>query len=96
MMLEQPSPQDYIIAAGQSHTLTQFVEMAFEFIGKDWRDHVIPDRDLIRPTDILKNKVDHGKAGAHLPWRAMSGMRDVVRMMLESEIKNIQAGQATK
>jgi len=96
MMLEQPSPQDYIIATGQSHTLTQFVETAFELIGKDWRDHVIRDQDLIRPTDILKNKVDPGKAGAHLPWRARSGMRDVVRMMLESEIKNLQEGQATK
>jgi GDPmannose 4,6-dehydratase len=96
MMLEQPSPQDYIIATGQSHTLTQFVETAFELIGRDWRNHVTADQYLMRPTDIQKNKVDPAKARACLPWTARSGMKDVVRMMLESEMETLREGQATK
>src|SRR5208337_3156186 len=52
MMLEQPSPQDCIVATGQSRRLTEFVKAAFELIGKDWRDHVTQDEKLMRPTDI--------------------------------------------
>lgn len=89
MMLEQPEPEDYIIATGQSHTLTEFVATAFELAGMDWRDRVIVDRHLMRPTDIRKNKVDPSKAARALGWKARSGMKDVVRMMLEAELKDI-------
>jgi GDPmannose 4,6-dehydratase len=90
MMLEQPSPEDYIIATGQSYTLTQFVETAFDLIGKHWRDHVTLDEHLLRPTDIVRNKVDPSKAAVHLGWKAKYGMKQVVSMMLESELKRAQ------
>jgi len=66
MMLEQPSPEDCIIANGQSHTLREFVRTAFDLIGKDWRVYVTQEEHLLRPTDILRNKVDPSKAAAHL------------------------------
>jgi GDPmannose 4,6-dehydratase len=90
MMLEQPSPEDYIIATGQSHTLTEFLETAFRLIGKDWRAHVTVDERLIRPTDISRNKVDPSRAAARLGWRAKSGMREVIEMMLESEMTDLR------
>lgn len=95
MMLEQPSPDDYIIATGQSHTLTQFLETAFDFIGKDWRVHVSIDEHLIRPTDIRKNKVDPSKAATRLGWRAKNGMKEVIEMMLDSEIKELRGERST-
>ena len=49
LMLEQPAPEDYIIATGQSHTLTQFVEAAFNLIGKDWQEYVTIDQHLSPP-----------------------------------------------
>jgi GDPmannose 4,6-dehydratase len=61
-MLEQPEALDYIIATGQSHALTQFIETAFRLIGKEWREYVTIDEHLIRPTDIRCNKVDPAKA----------------------------------
>lgn len=85
-MLEQTSAQDYIIATGQSHTLTQFVETAFDLIGRNWQNHVRRDTHLLRPTDILRNKVDPSKAANGLPWKAKSSMRDVIRMMIEAEM----------
>lgn len=85
-MLEQPSAQDYIIATGQSHTLTEFVETAYSLIGKDWRDYVTLDKNLIRPTDIQRNKVDPSKAASRLGWKAKYGMKQVISMMLESEM----------
>ncbi len=85
-MLEQPSAQDYIIATGQSHTLTEFVETAYSLIGKDWRDYVTLDKNLIRPTDIQRNKVDPSKAASRLGWKAKYGMKQVISMILESEM----------
>jgi hypothetical protein len=84
-MLEAPNPEDYIIATGHSHKLIEFVEAAFELIGKNWREYVTSNELLIRPTDILKNKVDPSKSARGLGWKAKNGMRDVVRMMLGIE-----------
>ncbi len=85
-MLEQDTPTDYIIATGSSHTLQQFMETAFETIGKDWRAHVTIDAHLMRPTDIMQNKVDPSNAVHGLGWKAKNGMAQVIEMMLEAEI----------
>jgi GDPmannose 4,6-dehydratase len=89
MMLEQPSPEDCIIATGHSHSLTEFVKTAFDLIGKDWRAYVKQEQQLMRPTDILRNKVDPSKAATRLGWRAKYGMKDVISTMLEVEMKNL-------
>lgn len=90
-MLNQPSPADYIIATGSSHTLQEFMETAFELVGKDWRAYVTIDEHLMRPTDIMRNKVDPSNAANHLGWKAKNGMRQVVSLMLESEIASLRA-----
>jgi GDPmannose 4,6-dehydratase len=90
MMLEQPRAEDYIIATGQSHTLTEFVETAFKLINKDWTAYVTRDEHLMRPTDILWNKVDPSKAASQLGWKAKNGMKEVISMMLESEMRNLR------
>ena len=90
MMLEQPSPQDYIIATGQSHTLTQFVETAFQMIDKDWRAYVSIDKQLLRPTDIVRTKINPAKAANCLGWQAKNGMKQVIKMMLDDEIRNFR------
>ncbi len=94
-MLEQPSPEDCIIATGQSHTLREFVRTAFDLIGKDWRVYVTQDENLLRPADILKNKVDPSKAATHLGWKARSGMKDVIGLMLEAEMTSLRDGRPT-
>jgi GDPmannose 4,6-dehydratase len=93
MMLEQPSPEDCIVATGQSHTLREFVRTAFDLIGKDWRVYVTQDEHLMRPADILHNKVDPSKAAAHLGWKARSVMKDVIGMMLDAEMKSLRESQ---
>jgi len=87
-MLDQPTPEDCIVATGESHTLVEFLSTAFSLAGKDWRDHVTQDEQLVRPADIVRNKVDPSKAAACLGWKAKSRMSDVVRMMLDAEISN--------
>jgi GDPmannose 4,6-dehydratase len=90
-MLNQPTPTDYIIATGSSYTLQEFMETAFELAGKDWCAYVTIDESLMRPTDILRNKVDPSKAASGLGWKAKMGMREVVSMMLESEMSNLRS-----
>jgi GDPmannose 4,6-dehydratase len=92
-MLEQSAPKDYIIATGQSRTLTQFVETAFNLIGKDWREYVTIDQHLVRPTDIARNKVDPSKAAAELGWKAQHHMKDVISLMLDAEIASLRGGE---
>jgi GDPmannose 4,6-dehydratase len=89
-MLNQPSPADYIIATGKSHTLCEFMETAFALVAKDWRDYVTIDDHLMRPTDIMRNKVDPSKAANCLGWKATKGMKQVIGMMLEAEIENLR------
>ena len=66
------------------------METAFELVDKDWHDYVTIDGDLMRPTDILRNKVDPPRPQTGLGWKAKSGMTEVVSMMLEAEITNLR------
>jgi GDPmannose 4,6-dehydratase len=85
LMLQRERPEDFVIATGASHTLEEFVAQAFAEFSLSWRDHVVADPSLLRPSDILSNRGNPGKAGRVLGWEARFGMRDVVRMMAEAE-----------
>ena len=91
-MLSRREPADYIIATGISHTLRDFMQTAFQLIGKEWSDYVTTDAHLLRPTDIMKNKVSPFKAAAELGWKARKQMKEVIGLMLDSEIRQIKEG----
>lgn len=95
-MLNQSAPSDYIISTGKSHTLLKFVETAFGLAGKDWQDYVTIDETLMRPADILRNKVDPSKAATGLGWKAKSSMVDVIAMMLEAEMASIRKDEVAQ
>lgn len=81
LMLQQPSPKDFVIATGETHTLEDFVASAFAEFHLDWRDHVEQSDEFMRPTDILVSRADTSKADRDLGWRAKYRLADVVRMM---------------
>lgn len=87
-MLQQPAPDDFVIATGKTYALQEFVEAAFSGAGLDWRKHVVSDPNLFRPTDIRTVRTNPGKAKNVLGWQARFKMPDVVRMMLTEEKKN--------
>jgi GDPmannose 4,6-dehydratase len=95
-MVQQKIPQDYIIATGKSRALVDFVDAAFRMAGKNWREFVSVDEQLLRPTDIIKNKVDPSKAALQLGWKASYAMDDVVAKMLEQEIAELKKTGATE
>ena len=90
LMLQQDTPEDYVIATGETRKLEDFVREAFSAVGLDWREHVKTNSFLMRPTEILVTRADPGKAHRKLGWKARYRMEDVVRMMAEEERKTLE------
>ncbi len=87
MMLQQDGPHDYVIATGESHSLEEFAEAAFGCVGLDWREHAVIDPGLLRPADITIGRANPSRAAKQLGWQASYKMADVVRMMVEEELR---------
>ncbi|MCV3215256.1 GDP-mannose 4,6-dehydratase [Plectonema radiosum NIES-515] len=87
LMLQQDKPDDYAIATGISHKLEDFVATAFAEFKLDWREHVVSDKNLFRPTDIALGKGNPTKAHQKLGWKAKYQMAHVVRMMIQAKAK---------
>ncbi len=85
LMLQHEKPDDYVIATGESNKLEDFVAEAFACVNLNWRDHVISDRSLYRPTDIAVGRGHPAKAREVLGWQAKYKMQDVVRMMIAAK-----------
>ena len=83
-MLQQDRAEDYVIATGQTRPLADFVAQAFACVGLDWREHVVSDKALLRPTDLQKGWGNPEKARRNLGWEATYKMDDVVRLMVEA------------
>ena len=86
LMLQQPEPDDYVIATGQSHTVQELVELAFGEAGLDWRPHVKLDPRYLRPTEVDALQGDAAKAREKLGWTPRVSFRDLIRMMVRHDL----------
>lgn len=91
-MLQQPYPQDFVIATGHTYSLRDFIECVFSILGLNWQNHTESNPKFLRPTDIIKSRADTRKANELLKWSAQYKMPEVVKMMVEAEI-NIQSNE---
>ncbi len=89
-MLQQPEPEDFVIATGEVNALEDFVAAAFAAAGLDWRAHVNLDSGLLRPSEIRSGYGDAAKARQRLGWTAKTRMADVARRMVEAETARLQ------
>ena len=80
-MLQADQPDDYVIATGYSISLEQFVSLAFESFGLDWRKYVDLNVNLFRPTDLMFSLANPQKAAQKLGWKAISNVTDVIGLM---------------
>lgn len=87
-ILQQDGPEDFVIATGECNTLEAFVAEAFRCTGLDWHEHVVTDPSLLRPSEIMVGRGNPQKAAEKLNWKARFTMKDVVRMMMEQEMRN--------
>lgn len=83
-MLQLDTPEDFVIATGETHPLELFVETAFDCLGLNWRMHTQISDELLRPTDLLISRANPNKAATLLNWRAETRMRDVVARMIRA------------
>jgi GDPmannose 4,6-dehydratase len=84
-MLDLPEPADFVIATGETHSLTDFVAGCFACYNLDWRNHVVTSDAFRRPTDILYSSGNPEKARSLLGWSATIRMPRVVELLVEAE-----------
>ncbi len=88
LMLQTETPEDYVIATGESNSLKDFIKTTFEYLGLNYQDHVILDDNLLRPSDLKIGRANPIKAETKLGWKAKSKMKDVIEKMIEFELSN--------
>ena len=91
MMLQHDEPDDYVMGTGESHSVKELVEAAFEYANLDWHDHVLIDPLYYRPTEVDCLLADPGKARGRLGWRHAVGFEELVRIMVDAEMQALQA-----
>lgn len=92
-MLQVPRLADYVIATGRTVPLTCFIDRAFAHFGLDWREHVVSEAALLRPSDIAISQADPSRAEAELGWCARVDVETVVERMCEAARENLAGGR---
>lgn len=91
LMLQQPEPDDYVIATGETHSVREFVEAAFSRVDLDYRKYVKTDPDLYRPAEVNVLLGDATKAHRELSWRAEISFHELVSEMVEADCRSVGA-----
>jgi GDPmannose 4,6-dehydratase len=89
MMLQQSQPDDYVIATGESHSVRELVELAFDHVGLDWKRYVRLDPKFLRPAEVDHLVGDASKARAALGWRPEVNFAGLVRMMVDADVERL-------
>jgi GDPmannose 4,6-dehydratase len=87
MMLQQPEPQDFVVATGESHSVQEFLEMAFDRVKLNWRDYVQFDARLMRPAEVDVLRGDASRAHKVLHWRPRVNFQELVSMMVDADLE---------
>ncbi|HLP59708.1 MAG TPA: GDP-mannose 4,6-dehydratase [Candidatus Deferrimicrobium sp.] len=87
LMLQQPEPDDYVIATGENHSVKELVETAFSYLELDYKDFVMIDERFIRPAEVDILIGDSSKAKEKLGWAPQVNFQGLVKMMVDSDIK---------
>jgi GDPmannose 4,6-dehydratase len=96
LMLQQPTPDDYVIATGETHTVQELVEVAFERAGLDWQKHVKLDPAFIRPAEVDLLIGDPAKAQKQLGWKPEVNFKELVHMMVDADIERLSGTRSAR
>ena len=89
LMLQQPQPDDYVIATGAAHSVRDFIERAFMHAGLDWKRYVIQDPQFIRPAEVDHLLGNSSKACRVLGWKPSVDFGELVDMMVDADLKRL-------
>ncbi len=86
LMLQRDRPDDYVICTGETHSVREFCQLAFDHVGLDWEDHVVIDERFFRPAEVDLLVGDYAKASAELGWRPRTSFERLVTMMVDADL----------
>jgi GDPmannose 4,6-dehydratase len=94
MMLQHTEPGDFVVATGESYSVREFLEVAFSYVGLDWQKFVEVDPKYFRPTEVDYLMGDSTKARKALGWAPETTFKQLVQMMVDSEMLLAQLEKA--
>ena len=86
MMLQHDSPDDWVLATGETHTVKDFLEKAFAYVNLNWEDYVTTSEEYYRPNEVNYLLGDPSKAKKELNWNPEVSFEELVKMMIESDL----------
>jgi GDPmannose 4,6-dehydratase len=89
LMLQQPKPDDYVVAMGETHSVRELVEVAFDHVGLDWQKYVVSDPAFYRPAEVDLLIGDPAKAKRVLGWKPEVSFEQLVRMMVDADLRRL-------
>lgn len=90
LMMQQESPEDYVVSSGETHSVREACEAAFSHAGLNWEDHVTVDPKFYRPAEVHLLLGDSTKARTRLSWKPEVSFRDLMGMMVDADIERLQ------
>jgi GDPmannose 4,6-dehydratase len=88
LMLQQNTPDDYVIATGEKHSIRDFLEASFNYIGiNDWESYVKQDARFMRPAEVDVLRGDYTKANKELNWTPKTSFNELVKIMVDNDLK---------
>ncbi len=89
LMLQQDTPQDYVVGTGETHSVQEFVEIAFNHVGLDWKKYVKQDERFMRPAEVDMLLADPSKAKRELNWQAKVQFPELATMMVDAAMERV-------
>jgi len=96
LMLQQPEPDDYVIATGESHSVRQLVDLAFTRVGLDPDEYLARDPRLLRPAEVEHLVGDYAKAREQLDWYPRTGFEELIQHMVDADLELLASGVPQK
>jgi GDPmannose 4,6-dehydratase len=96
LMLQQSQPDDYVIATGESHSVRELVEVAFEHVNLEWKRYIRLDPKFLRPAEVDHLIGDSSKARTALGWRPELDFPGLIRMMVDADLTRLTRGAGTR
>ncbi len=93
LMLQQDEPEDYVVATGVPHSVRDWIQTAFDYLGLDWERYIVSDTKLFRPADVDYLLGEPLKAMAKLGWKPKVGFDELVKMMVDFDLRMAQKEQ---
>jgi GDPmannose 4,6-dehydratase len=87
LMLQQERPDDYVVATGETHSVREFLQEAFDYAGLDWKEHVVVDPKYFRPAEVDVLLGDPSKAKTVLGWVPRVTFKELVRLMVDADME---------